>query len=138
MSKNRKTYTEFSRLSSYDERFDYLRLGGDIGFETFGLERDLNQKFYTSREWRQVRHHVIARDNSCDLGVDGYDIYKGLHIHHMNPMTPWDLIHGNDEVLDPEFLISTSHTTHNAIHFGNGAPPRIVPVERRPGDTKLW
>jgi hypothetical protein len=98
----------------------------------------MNQKFYTSREWKQIREHVIVRDNGCDLGIDGYEIHSRLLIHHMNPMVVADIVHGNDDILDPEFLITTTHKTHNAIHYGDEKLlPRPLAV-RRPGDTKLW
>jgi hypothetical protein len=98
----------------------------------------MNQKFYTSREWKQIREYVIVRDNGCDLGIDGYEIHSKLLIHHMNPMVVSDIIHGNDDILDPEFLITTTHRTHNAIHYGDEKLlPRPLAV-RRPGDTKLW
>lgn len=133
-----RSYSELRRLDTFEERFKYLALRGSVGAQTFGSERNINQRFYTSREWRQVRHHVIARDNACDLGIDGYDIFTNLHIHHMNPMTVEDIVHGEDHILDPEFLITTTHQTHNAIHYGDEKqlPRRFV--ERRPGDTKLW
>ncbi len=120
------------------ERFDYLKLRGRVGFDTFGFDRYMNQQFYRSQEWAQVRRVVILRDEGCDLGIRGNEIYTGLYIHHMNPMTPDDIQHGNPDILDPEFLITVTHKTHNAIHYGNGTPlPRQL-VERRAGDTKLW
>ena len=125
-------------METFEERFDYLSLRGTVGQTTFGFERYLNQQFYTSRQWRQVRHHVIARDLGCDLGVEGFEIFDKIIIHHMNPMNVDEIIHGDEAILDPEFLISTTHGTHNAIHYGTKThlPRRLV--ERRPGDTKLW
>jgi hypothetical protein len=121
-----------------DERFTYLRLRGRPGSDTFGFDRYMNQKFYRSTEWRQIRWHVINRDNGCDLGIDGYDIHHGLYIHHMNPMTVADISSGDPRILDPEFLITVTHKTHNAIHYGTEQSlPRQL-VERRPGDTNLW
>lgn len=106
--------------------------------QTFGHERYMNQRFYTSREWRDIRHEVIARDEGMDLGVPDYEIYDKIIIHHMNPMTPDEIEHGSREILDPEFLITTTHRTHNAIHYGDERQlPRQL-IERRPGDTKLW
>lgn len=105
---------------------------------TFGFDRWVNQRFYRSTEWKQIRHAVIVRDNGCDLGIDGYDIHSRLVIHHMNPMVAGDIIHGDESILDPEYLITTTHNTHNAIHYGD---ERLLPrplVERRPGDTQLW
>lgn len=133
-----RTYTELRRLATFEERYRYLALNGRVGDRTFGPDRYLNQMFYTSREWRQLRHRIIARDNGCDLGTPGFDIYRGLYIHHMNPMNVRDLKDGNLDILEPEFLICVSHQTHNAIHYGNQQITPRVPVERRPGDTKLW
>ena len=133
-----RTYRELRRLETFEERFKYLVLHGTVGESTFGFDRYINQQFYTSRQWRQVRYHVIARDEGCDLGVPGYEIHDRLYIHHMNPMTVAHISDGDAAILDPEYLITTSHQTHNAIHYGD---ERLLPrqlVERRPGDTKLW
>lgn len=133
-----RTYSELERLRTFEERYRYLSLSGRVGDRTFGPDRYLNQLFYQSREWRQVRQYVIARDNGCDLGINGFDIYKGLYIHHMNPMRVQDLTTVNPDILEPEYLICVSHETHNAIHYGDRQfTPRVL-VERRPGDTKLW
>ena len=133
-----RSFTDFRRLSTFEERFKYLKLHGQVGQATFGHERYLNQAFYTSREWRTVRQEVIVRDRACDMGIEGYDIHSGLYIHHMNPMTIEDIESGNPDILDPEFLITVTLATHNAIHYGNeNLLPRPV-VERKPGDTKLW
>lgn len=133
-----RTYSEMSHFQTFEERYRYLALRGSVGASTFGFDRHMNQMFYQSREWRQLRQHVILRDNGCDLGVDGFEIFDRVYIHHMNPMTPDDIIDGNSDILDPEFLISVTHKTHNAIHYGDESqlPQRII--ERRPGDTKLW
>lgn len=133
-----RTYSELRQLPTFMERFKYLALHGAVGDATFGFDRWMNQKFYTSYEWRQLRHRIIVRDEGCDLGVEGHEIHSRLVIHHMNPVTVDDLKHGNLDILDPRFLITTMHDTHNAIHFGD---ERLLPrpfVERRPGDTKLW
>lgn len=133
-----RTYSELRQISTFKERFKYLALHGAVGDATFGFDRWMNQKFYTSYEWRQLRFRIIARDEGCDLGVEGHEIFDRVVIHHMNPMTPNDIKQGNMDILDPRFLISTCHDTHNAIHFGD---ERLLPrpfVERRPGDTKLW
>ena len=133
-----RTYRELRRFETFEERFKYLVLHGTVGESTFGFDRYINQQFYTSRQWRQVRHYVIARDEGCDLGVPGYEIHDRLYIHHMNPMTVAHISDGDSAILDPEYLITTSHQTHNAIHYGD---ERLLPrqlVERRPGDTKLW
>ena len=134
-----RTYSELRRLDSFEDRFEYLQLGGSVGTSTFGFDRHLNQSFYQSHEWKTVRQHVIVRDNGCDLGVEGYDIHAEILIHHINPMVPDDIIHGEPWIIDPEFLITTTKQTHNAIHYGdkNLLIPKVV-VERLPGDTKLW
>lgn len=133
-----RSYTEMIRRDTLEERFRYLSLGGRVGETTFGFDRYINQQFYTSREWRRLRHDIIARDNGCDLGVDGYEIHDKIIIHHMNPMTAYDILQGDLDILNPEYLVSTTHKTHNAIHYGDeGLLPRQL-VERRPGDTKLW
>lgn len=133
-----RSYSELSRLSSLEERFDYLQLRGGVGRSTFGFERYLNQRFYTSSQWRRTRDFVIARDEGRDLGVPGYDIHDRIYIHHMNPMTVEDFETGNPAILDPEFLISVTHQTHNAIHYGTRDNLRKPFVEREPGDTRLW
>lgn len=138
MSFRSKTYSELSRLETIGERFDYLALKGHVGKSTFGFDRWLNQEFYQSRAWRQARERVILRDLGCDLGIEGYEIYEGLLVHHMNPITPDDLALGAPAILDPEYLITTSKQTHNAIHYGDRTLLPRVPVERRPGDTYLW
>jgi hypothetical protein len=133
-----RSYSELKSISDFEGRYKYLALHGQVGRSTFGFDRYLNQKFYTSSQWRNLRHHVIVRDNGCDLGVDGYEIYERLYIHHLNPMTFEDLDQGNPDVLNPEFLITTAHQTHNAIHYGD---ERLLPrplAERSSGDTKLW
>lgn len=109
-----------------------------IGVSTFGFDRYINQQFYTSTQWRQVRDRIIARDEGCDLGVEGHEIYDRIIIHHMNPMTVEAVEHGDSDILDPEFLICTTHRTHNAIHFGDEKLLARPFVERRRGDTKLW
>lgn len=133
-----RTYTELKRLTSFNERFEYLKIGGPVGHETFGFDRYLNQSFYKSYEWKYIREHVILRDNGCDLGIPGYEIYNNILIHHINPIEPNDIVEWNDWIIDPENLITTQHTTHNAIHFGSESLlPKIV-TERKPGDTNLW
>ena len=133
-----RTYSELRRLLTFEERYDYLKLRASVGEVTFGFERYLNQDFYRSRQWRDVREFVIARDEGMDLGIDGYEIYDRVIIHHMNPMRTEDLINGNEDVLDPEFLITTTHRTHNAIHYGDKSLLPTALVDRRPGDTRLW
>lgn len=133
-----RSYSEMRRLSTYEERFEYLSLKGQVGTATFGFERWMNQAFYTSREWRHLRHQIIARDEGMDLGVPGFEIYEKIIIHHINPMTPEDFEEGNPSMLDPDNLITTTHNTHNAIHYGDRTLLRIPEPERRPGDTTLW
>lgn len=133
-----RRYSELRRLGTFEERFEYLRLNGVVGRPTFGFDRWINQQFYTSREWRSIRQDVIARDWGCDLGAEDHEVHTRIVIHHLNPMVPADIIGGEGDILDPEFLITTSHATHNAIHYGDASLlPRPV-VERRAGDTKLW
>lgn len=134
-----RTYSELRRLDTFEERFRYLTLSGVVGEATFGFDRHMNQMFYSSSEWKRIRNFVIARDSSCDLGILGQEIFsKSIYIHHMNPMVPDDIKHSKPEILDPEFLISVTHRTHNAIHYGDESQLQKPYVERQPGDTKLW
>lgn len=134
----KRTFRELRRLETFDERFDYLKLGGSVAHATFGAERYLNQQFYRSREWRQIRRDVIARDMGCDLGIEGHEIFDQPYVHHMNPMIREDLRHGDPSILDPDFLITVSLRTHNAIHYGDRSTLPKRHVDRTPGDTKLW
>ena len=138
MSSKIKTYSELRQFETFEERLDYLSLVGTVGEATFGFDRWINQQFYRSREWRTVRNKVIARDNGCDLGVPGFEISIYLLIHHMNPITADDIVHGEAYIFDPEFLITTTRQTHNAIHYGNEPQYPKAVVERLPGDTTLW
>lgn len=133
-----RSYSELRHLRTFEERYRYLALQGVVGESTFGFDRYLNQQFYTSVQWRQLRHHIIARDGGCDLGIEGYEIHSRLVIHHLNPMTVEKLVHEDEEILDPEFLITTTHQTHNAIHYGDESLLSRPLVERRAGDTLLW
>lgn len=133
-----RSYSELRRLRTFEERFAYLKLGGRVGQATFGFDRWINQQFYTSTQWRHVRDQVIARDLACDLGVEGYEIYDRMIIHHLNPMTVEDIEHGDSRILDLDNLITTTHSTHNAIHYGDESLLRKPLIERRRGDTKLW
>lgn len=134
-----KSYSELKILDSFDERFEYLKLGGGVGRSTFGFDRYINQRFYKLKEWHDVRNFVITRDLGCDLGVPGYEIHTDLHVHHMNPITRDDIMEHDEDILDPEFLITTTQKTHNAIHYGsdNKLYPKVV-MQRMPRDTKLW
>lgn len=133
-----RTYSELRRIEDFEERFRYLALRGRVGESTFGFNRWINQDFYRSREWRQARDEIIVRDNGCDLGIDGYEIHRGLYIHHLTPVTAEQIEAGDDCLVDPNNLITVSLRTHNAIHYGDESllPQKLV--ERRPGDTKLW
>lgn len=131
-------FRELRRLDSFSDRYNYLRLKGMVGQSTFGFERYINQSFYRSRQWKLIRDEVIARDNGCDLGVEGFEIFDRIIIHHMNPMTAEDIEAGEEAILNPDFLITTTHRTHNAIHYGDEKLLVQPLVERRPGDTRLW
>jgi len=133
-----RSYSELRRFGSYEDRFEYLKLNGQVGRSTFGFDRHINQKFYTSLEWKQARQTVILRDSGCDLGIRGYEITGGALIHHMNPMSVDDIVHGEDWIFDPEFLVLVTQTTHNAIHYGTDKQLPKVVVARSPNDTKLW
>ena len=133
-----RTYSELMRLPTFEERFRYLKLDGLVGKDTFGFDRYLNQEFYRSKEWKEVRDFVIVRDNGCDLGMDGYEIVGRIYIHHMNPITVNDIVHSSDFLLNPDYLICMSHNTHNAVHYGDEDLLVTAPVERRKNDTCPW
>ena len=134
-----KTYTELSKLQTFEERFEYLRLDGQVGKDTFGFDRIFNQRFYGSLEWKQIRDQVIIRDNGCDLGVDGHEIYgQRIIIHHLNPIRLEDIERRSDILLDPEYLITTIHNTHQAIHYGDSNLLIQLPKERSINDTCPW
>lgn len=133
-----KTYSELIALPTFEERYEYLRLNGRVGEDTFGFDRYLNQNFYRSAEWRRIRDRVIVRDNGCDLAIDDRIIYGKILIHHMNPITDKDLFNLSDILLDPEYLICVSHNTHNAIHYGDGELLVKDPIVRTKNDTCPW
>lgn len=133
-----KTYSELRRLETFEERYRYLALNGIVGDTTFGFNRWVNQRFYKSGRWLSIRDQVVVRDDGCDLGVPGYEVYSDLLVHHMNQVTQRDIEENRDWILDPEFLITTSLQTHNAIHYGDERLLPRGPIERRPGDTLLW
>ena len=133
-----RSYSELRRLQTFEERYDYLKLDGVVGRSTFGFDRWLNQKFYKLAEWKSVRDFVIVRDNGCDLGILGFEIHYGLLVHHMNPIDAEDIKHGEEWILDPNFLITVSLRTHNAIHYGDKTLLPRGPIVRRFGDTRLW
>ena len=133
-----KTFSELIEIPTFEERFEYLKLGGFVGEETFGFDRYLNQNFYRSREWRSLRNQIIIRDNGCDLACEDRDIFGRVIIHHMNPISTDDLIHNSDFLTNPEYLICTTKQTHDAIHYGNKDSLILTPKERTPGDTIPW
>lgn len=133
-----RRYSEIKRLKTFEERYEYLRIGGLVGESTFGFERYLNQALYTSQKWRQLRSQIIIRDNGCDLGIEGRDIFDKIIIHHMNPLTREQIQDPDDSMFDPEYLICVSHNTHNAIHYGDASLLSKEYVPRRPNDTCPW
>lgn len=134
----RRTYGELLRHQTFEDRFEYLRLGGLVGEATLGFDRWIGQKFYRSAEWKSLRHHVIYRDGGCDLGVKGYEIQGAPLVHHLNPISVADIVGGLHWILDPEYLITTTQATHNAIHYGDASLLPRKYEERTPGDTRLW
>ena len=135
---NIRTYSELIQLPTFEERFNYLRLDGVVGKDTFGFDRYLNQQFYRSSEWKRIRNQVIVRDNGCDLGTDDYEIHGRILIHHMNPISIEDLQHMSGLLMNPEYLICVSHRTHNAIHYGDERLIVTAPIERTQNDTCPW
>ena len=133
-----RCYTELIQLPTFKERYEYLRLGGIVGQDTFGFDRYLNQKFYHSAEWKRIRRDVIIRDEGRDLAMEGYELQGNIFIHHMNPISPNDLIDITDYVINPEYLVCVSKRTHDAIHFGDASLLPQLPIERKPNDTCLW
>ena len=133
-----KTYSELITLPTFEERFAYLQLNGVVGQDTFGFDRYINQIFYQSDRWRSIRDQIIIRDNGCDLGVEGYDIYGTILIHHINPITLEDIKRESEFLLNPEYLITTSHNTHNAIHYGDASLLLETPIKRSRNDTCPW
>lgn len=134
-----RSYKELSRLKTFEERYRYLQLKGNVGRETFGFDRYLNQVFYQRNpKWKAARDTVIIRDNGCDLGIEGREIYGKIIVHHMNVVTIEDLERDSNILYDPEYLICTMHTTHNAIHYGDEHLLMLDPIERKPNDTCPW
>lgn len=133
-----RTYSELIKLRTFRERYEYLRLDGRVGQETFGFDRYLNQIFYKSKEWLSVRDLVILRDNGCDLGMEGYEIFGRILIHHMNPITKQEISERSDLLLNPEYLICTADRTHNCIHYGDETQLITEPIERMKNDTCPW
>lgn len=133
-----KTYKELIRLQTFEERFHYLALYGKVGEETFGFDRYYNQKFYRSKEWKDIRNFIITRDNGCDLGVEDREIYGKILVHHMNPITLKDIQDITDFLLNPDYLICVSKQTHDAIHYGDFSLLPQEPIVRKARDTILW
>lgn len=139
MSMNIRTYSELITLPTFKERFNYLKLDGLVGKETFGYDRFINQQLYQRNpRWKKSRDIVIIRDNGCDLGVEGYEIHGKIIVHHMNPITMDDVLNDRDWIYDPEFLICTVHNTHNAIHYGDESLLMTAPIVRTKNDTCPW
>lgn len=133
-----RTYSELITIPTFEERYKYLKIGGKVGEETFGFERYLNQEFYKSHEWQSIRRQVIVRDLGCDLGIEDREIHGKIIVHHMNPITIDDIIEASDFLLNPEYLICTLKSTHDAIHYGDESLLIKAPVERMKNDTCPW
>ena len=133
-----RTYYELSRIKNFEDRFKYLKLHGSVGDATFGFDRYMNQLFYRSKEWKAVRDFVIVRDGGCDLGISGREIQSTILVHHMNPLLPEDIKTSSQLLLNPEYLITTAHSTHNAIHYGDENLLLKFPSDRRRNDTSPW
>ena len=138
MRTNIRTYSELILLPTFEERFEYLKLDGFVGQETFGFDRYLNQIFYRSPEWKRLRNEIIIRDDACDLAMEDREIFGRIFIHHMNPITKDDVLSRSDILLNPEYLICVSKLTHDAIHYGDKDLLSMDPVVRRPNDTCPW
>ena len=138
MSMKVRIYSELTRLPTFEERFEYLKLSGHVGTDTFGFDRIFNQMFYRSKMWKDTRRNIILRDMGNDLGIEGRGIVGKILIHHMNPISLDDIQNTSDYLLNPNYLICVSHITHNAIHYGSEAPKENILIERTPNDTCLW
>ena len=133
-----RTYSELITLPTFEERYRYLQLKGSVGEETFGFDRYINQKFYNSQEWKNTRDYIIVRDQGCDLGIEGYEIHGRIYIHHMNPVLLKDMMYRTEYLTNPEYLITTTHSTHNAIHYGDENLLIKTPISRSKNDTCPW
>lgn len=133
-----RTYSELITIPTFEERYEYLRLNGKVGEDTFGFDRWLNQVFYKSDAWLKVRDKVIIRDNGCDLGIPGREIYGRILVHHMNPILVKDILDRTDFLLNPDYLICTSKNTHDAIHYSDSSILITAPIERSKNDTCPW
>lgn len=134
-----RSYSELITLPTFEERFEYLRLNGKVGSDTFGFDRYLNQVFYRSKEWKHIRNQVILRDNGCDLAIPDRQLFDKIYIHHMNPILPDDVINRTSYLMNPEYLVCVSFDTHNAIHYGDASLlPKTNITVRSPNDTAPW
>lgn len=133
-----RTYSELLHRHDFYGRYEYLRLGSNVGEDKFGWRRYLNQEFYSSQKWKKIRNKIIIRDNGCDLAHEDFEIYGQIYVHHLNPITVEDIENETPFAVDPEFLVCVSFDTHNAIHYGDKQLLPQLPEERRPGDTRLW
>ena len=133
-----RTYSELISIPSYEDRFNYLKLHGKVGEDTFGFDRYINQRFYRSKEWHDIRKIVISRDLGCDMAMKGFEIYGQILIHHMNPILVLDILNSTDYLLNPEYLICNTKDTHNAIHYGNVSFLKGIIKKRLPNDTCPW
>lgn len=133
-----KTYSELLSFKTFMDRYNYLKLSGKVGVETFGFDRYLNQMLYRSKRWKELRPKIITRDNACDMALEGYDIYDRIIIHHMNPISIKDIEEDNDDIFNPEFLVCVSSRTHNPIHFGEERKAPEPIIQRRPNDMCPW
>lgn len=138
MSTKLRTYSELIKIPTFEERFKYLKLNGKVAEQTFGFDRYLNQQFYKSEEWLSLRDNIIIRDGACDLGIDDREIYSRILIHHMNPISKYDILNRTELLLNPEYLICTTKRTHDAIHYGDESILFMGPIERTKNDTCPW
>lgn len=138
MNQTIKRYSELILLPTYEERFEYLKIGGVVGRDTFGFDRYLNQDFYRSSMWKRLRDQIFVRDNGCDLGMEDHPIIGRYIIHHINPISKDDIIHSSEFLMDPEYLITVDPDTHNAIHYGVNRNTLPLFAERRPNDMCPW
>ena len=138
MTMNIRTYSELITIPTFEERYNYLKLNGIVGKETFGYDRYLNQLLYRSSDWRSFRDRIIIRDNGCDLACEGFELQSRIIIHHIDPITVEDILNKHPKVFDPENVVSTSHNTHLAIHYGDKNLISIAPINRYKNDTCPW
>lgn len=134
-----KSYQELITLPTIEERFEYLKIGGQIGYDTFGFDRYLNQQFYASVPWKRFRNEIIVRDDGNELALDGYQMTRGIIIHHLNPITKEDILENSKCLMDPDNVVCVSLALHNAIHYGDSKIlDQFKTIERTPFDTCPW